>query len=65
MLDVLNDGRWHMLDEIEEKIQLDTDRTKQVIEFLKKYNFLVVDYVEKRIRLENEVQRFLDETSTS
>jgi hypothetical protein len=65
MLDMLNDGRWHMLDEIEDKIQLDKDQTKQVIAFLKKYNFLVVDYVEKRIRLENEVQRFLDETATS
>jgi vacuolar-type H+-ATPase subunit I/STV1 len=65
MLDMLNDGRWHLLDEIQEEIQLDKDQTKQVIEFLKRYNFLMVDNVEKKIKLENEVQKFLDETATS
>jgi len=65
MLEMLNDGRWHFLEEIEEKIHLDRDRTKEVIEFLKKYNFLVVDNIEKKIKLENEVKRFLNETSTS
>jgi hypothetical protein len=65
MLEMLNDGRWHLLEEIEEKIHLDRDRTKEVIDFLKKYNFLVVDNIEKKIRLENEVKRFLNETSTS
>jgi DNA-binding IclR family transcriptional regulator len=64
ILEILSDGQWHLLEEIQQKTELDKDKTRQVMVFLKKYSFIVLDEAKKRIRLEETVRNFLTQTAT-
>jgi DNA-binding IclR family transcriptional regulator len=64
ILEMLSDGQWHLLEEIQQKTELDKDKTRQVTVFLKKYSFIVLDEAKKRIRLEETVRNFLTQTAT-
>lgn len=62
---MLNDGKWHMLGEIQQKTKVDNNQIQPMIEFLKAYNFIVMDEAKKKIKLEKTVQKFLTHTTTS
>jgi predicted transcriptional regulator len=65
ILEILNDEQWHTLEEIREKIQLNKSQVQQIIRFLKKYNFIIVDEEKKKIKIEKTVQQFLTKNTTS
>jgi len=62
---MLNDGRWHTLKEIKQKMKLDRNQTQQTIAFLKEYNFIVADETKKKIKLNEDVRKFFVWTATS
>jgi len=64
ILEMLSDGQWHLLEEIQQKTELDKNKTRQVMVFLKKYSFIVLDEAKKRIKLEEAVRNFLTQTAT-
>jgi uncharacterized protein YutD len=64
-LDVLSDGRWHMLEEIRQRVKIDDAQLQRITDFLKKYDFIVKDEAENRIKLDKIVQEFLAETATA
>jgi len=65
LLEALNDGEWHTLKEIQQKAKLNENQIQQLIDFLKEYNFITIDEAKKKIKLDETVQKFLAETSTS
>ena len=65
ILEMLNDGKWHMLEEIQQKTKVDDNQIQSVIEFLKVYNFIVTGEAKKKIKLDKIVQKFLTHTTTS
>jgi len=64
-LEMLNDGRWHALKEIQKETGLDERRMQQVLTFLKEYNFVTVSETKKEIKLVNTVRKFLVQNSTA
>jgi uncharacterized protein YutD len=64
-LDVLSDGRWHMLEEIRQRVKVDDAQLQRITDFLKEYDFIVKDEAENRIKLDKIVQEFLAETATA
>jgi len=64
VLETLVDGRWHTLREIQQKTKLDENQIRQVIEFLEKYNFVMMDKMRRKIILDKTVQKFLSQKST-
>jgi DNA-binding IclR family transcriptional regulator len=64
VLEILVDGRWHTLREIQQKTKLDENQIRQVIEFLEKYNFVMMDKMRRKIILDKTVQKFLSQKST-
>lgn len=62
---MLNDGEWHMLEEIRQKTRMDDNQIQSVIEFLKAYNFIVMDAAKKKMKLDETVRKFLAHTTTS
>jgi len=64
MLELLDDGRWHTLNDILSKIELDRSRQKKVIKFLKEYNFIILDENEQRVRLDTAFRKLLFKHST-
>jgi len=62
---MLKDGQWHWLEEIQQKTGLNRNQFHQVVAFLKGYNFIIVDEINKKIKLEEMVKGFLAQTTTS
>ena len=64
ILEILGDGKWHRLLEIQQRIKTSRNNTKRIAEFLSEYEFIVIDQTRERIRL-NDVAKFLSQTSTA
>ncbi|MGA9387523.1 MAG: hypothetical protein WBV70_01715 [Candidatus Bathyarchaeia archaeon] len=64
-MDVLSDGRWHVLEEIRQRVKVDDVQLQRITDFLKEYDFIVKDEAENRIKLNKIVQEFLAETATA
>ena len=62
---MLGDGQWHLLIEIQRKSKIDKNQVSKLVKFLREYDFIIVDEKSQRIRLEETVQRFLAQTTTS
>ena len=62
---MLNDGRWHALKEVQQKMELNENQIRQVIVFLTKYNFMIADETREKIKLNESVRKFLTQTATS
>ena len=59
VLDILGDGEWHSLSELQDEITLPKGRLLEVLGFLSKYEFLKVDYANEKARITDNVQQFL------
>ena len=59
ILQLLENGKWHHLKEIEEKTQLNDGKVKYVTNFLAKYNFVKLDTTEQKVKLDQPTNRFL------
>lgn len=59
VLEFLRDGKWHTLEEVQKKLELDEEGTGKVFAFLKEYNFIIIDDVNGKVKLEENVRKFL------
>ena len=59
ILELLENGRWHDLEEIRNKIQLQDLDITSVTKFLAKYKFIKVDKEGKKAKLDFSTQDFL------
>ena len=65
ILEILNDGKWHLIEEIHVRMHLGENQVQQIVAFLKEYEFVALDRKKKEIRLEDAVRKFLMQTATS
>jgi len=59
VLDFLRDGKWHTLKEVKKKLEVDEEGAGKVFEFLKEYSFIIIDEVKGKVKLEENVRKFL------
>jgi len=59
ILELLENGKWHDLEEIRKKIQLQDLDIKGVTKFLAKYKFIKVDKEGKKAKLDSSTHDFL------
>ncbi len=64
ILEMLNDGRWHLISDVEAKMNLNASQSKEIIKFLKTYEFVSVDQ-KNRVKLKEAVREFLSQGVTS
>jgi DNA-binding IclR family transcriptional regulator len=65
VLEMLIDGKWHTLKEIQRKTKLDKNQIQQATKFLERYGFISVDKMARKVMLDETVQKFLSQESTS
>jgi predicted transcriptional regulator len=65
VLEILNDGHWHSIDDIRAKTNLNAKQSKDVIEFLHTYEFVALDQKQNRVRIKETVRKFLTQKVTS
>jgi len=64
VLEILYDGHWHLTEEIRNKTKLTENQIKQIADFLQKYGFLAIDPANDKVRLNDDVRKFLRQTTT-
>jgi DNA-binding IclR family transcriptional regulator len=62
---MLTDGRWHMLEDVQQQVKIDSAQLERITDFLKEYEFIEKDETEKKIKLNKMAQRFLAQTTTA
>jgi DNA-binding IclR family transcriptional regulator len=65
ILELLNDGQWHMLEDVQQKARLNESMTRQVIAFLKEYELIATDKTDSRVKLRKVVRGFLARSASS
>jgi predicted transcriptional regulator len=59
VLEILNDGQWHSIDEIQSKAKLNENQSKKITDFLSEYDFITVDDDKRKVKLKESVRKFL------
>ena len=59
ILKMLEDGKWHDLKEIGEKIELQDPEVKSLVKFLARYNFVKLDKDKEKAKLDPPAHDFL------
>lgn len=59
ILELLENGKWHYLKEIEEKTHLNSGKVETVTKFLATYNFIKLDETKNRVKIGTPTNRFL------
>jgi hypothetical protein len=62
---MLNDGKWHKLDEIQQKMRLKENDVQRITAFLKEYNLVMTQETKKTIKLEENARRFFSSNPSS
>jgi DNA-binding IclR family transcriptional regulator len=64
VLDMLSDGEWHGLEEVRKEMGLSRSQVRQIMGFLKQYEFVTFDEAKKKVRLEEATKEFLTRMAT-
>ena len=59
ILQVLENGKWHHLKDIEKETHLNSGKVENVTKFLAKYNFVKLDETEQKVKLDPPTNKFL------
>ena len=59
ILQLLENGKWHYLKDIEDKTQLNSSKVENVTKFLAKYDFAKLDYMEQKVKLDPPTKIFI------
>ena len=59
ILELLNDGKWHMIEELLLEAGLNEQKLKKTIGFLGEYGFIKVDEENKKVKVNGDFQRLL------
>ena len=64
ILAILSDGKWHGLEELQQRVEVDQYKVQEIAAFLNKYNFATIDDANKKVRINKDFQKFLGQTTT-
>ena len=64
ILELLNDGKWHSVEEIRRKMQLKEHEVQKIVMFLKEYNFILQERTEGTIKIEEAARKFLIQSTS-
>jgi hypothetical protein len=62
ILEILSDGKWHGLEELQRRMELDEHKLQEIATFLNKYNFAEIDDENRKVKINRGFQKFLAQT---
>jgi DNA-binding IclR family transcriptional regulator len=65
ILEILGDGEWHSIGEVQKEMRLNENQVKRITEFLSEYEFIAVDNSKSKMRIKEAVRSFLLQPATS
>jgi DNA-binding IclR family transcriptional regulator len=64
VLDILSDGKWHGIDELQQRLELDEREVRVIAALLSKYDFAKSDEENRKVRINRDFQKLLSQTVT-
>jgi hypothetical protein len=64
ILEILSDGKWHGIEELQQRMELDEYEVREITTFLNKYDFAKIDDANKKVKINRDFQKFLTQTTT-
>ncbi len=65
ILDILDDGQWHSIKDINLAAKLNDSQSKAITKFLSFYDFIKLDEEKKKVKLKETARKFLTQSATS
>lgn len=62
MLEVLSDGEWHGIEELQQLVELNERQVREIAAFLFEYDLAVVDISSQKVRINKYFQEILTQT---
>lgn len=62
LLEILGDGEWHLLTELQHELGLAEHKVQGIVEFLCMFDFTVIDETKRRLKVKREFQALLVQT---
>jgi DNA-binding IclR family transcriptional regulator len=59
ILQLLENGKWHYLKDITEETRLHSSKIENVMKFLAKYDFIKLDEIEQKVKIDPPTNKFL------
>jgi hypothetical protein len=59
VLELLGDGKWHGLKEMQQLMNLNEREIQEITRFLRKYDFAEIDKANRRVRATRDFQKIL------
>ena len=59
LLEELEDGKWHNLDQLKQLMNLNDHEMKEITKFLSQYDFAEIDEDAKRVRINKDFKKIL------
>ena len=59
ILEVLSDGEWHAVEELQQLTQLNENQVREIAAFLYEYDFVKMDAKNNNVRIRACIQEFL------
>lgn len=64
ILEILSDGKWHGIEELQQRLELNEHEVQEIATFLSKYDFAKSDDENRKVRIKKDFQKFLVQTMT-
>ena len=64
MLDILSDGKWHGIEELLLRLELNEHKLQEVTTFLNNYDFVKIDKKNRKVKINKDFQKLLAQANT-
>jgi len=64
ILERLDDGKWHGIEELQQRLGLNELKVQKVITFLNKYDFVKIDKEHRKVKINRNFQKLQAQTAT-
>jgi DNA-binding IclR family transcriptional regulator len=64
ILEMLGDGKWHEIEELQLRLGLNERKVQEITTFLNKYDFVKIDKEHGKVKINRNFQKLLAQTVT-
>ena len=62
ILEILGDGKWHGIKELQQRLDLNERKVQEITVFLNKYDFVKIDKEHEKVKINRNFQKLLAQT---
>jgi hypothetical protein len=64
ILEMLGDGKWHEIEELRLRLELNEHKVQEITTFLNKYDFVKIDKEHVKVKINRNFQKLLTQTAS-